>query len=114
MPDCSGLLSRSSWLLIIGRRARWARLIAGRIVISVAISTIRTSGSAAALALAEATLAVRSAGPAWASATSRRRAQFVHGQFSVAVFVEFLERFGGVRHFVGIDDAVTIGVQSHD
>src|SRR5580765_6367536 len=45
------------------------------------------------------------------AALGTRRTYLVHGDFAIAVFVESLERGGGVRNFAGINDAVLIYIQ---
>lgn len=42
------------------------------------------------------------------------RTEFVLGDFSVPVFVEFLEGLGSLREFVGIDGAVLICIECFD
>jgi len=40
-----------------------------------------------------------------------RRTQFVHGQFTVAVFIELLQGFGRLVDFVGRDDPIAVRVE---
>jgi len=62
-------------------------------------------------------LAIRAVGRPHHPAGAARRTgaeEFVAGQFAVAIDVQFLERGDGVRDFIGIDDAVMIGVERGD
>jgi hypothetical protein len=46
--------------------------------------------------------------------TGRRTHEFVWGQFSIAVPVEGLEDFDRIGDFIGINDAIVIGVERED
>jgi hypothetical protein len=49
-----------------------------------------------------------------ASALTAFSPKFFAGQFAVPVFVEFAERRGSVVDFIGINDAVAIGIERGD
>jgi hypothetical protein len=60
-------------------------------------------------------LAIGSALIGTAIGSARRRPkEFVRRQFSIAVFIEFLQGFGGIGDFIRIDNTVMICVQRAD
>lgn len=91
---------------------RWAGLTIGLTIGLVASFTAFTAFSAAsALAGFRAALSVTfPAHFAWCLAIPLRL-HVLRSQASVTVAIELAERLAGVRHFVGVDGAVVIGVE---
>ena len=71
--------------------------------------TLRTAFGAGATWAAGTTAPAFATWAAHAAGTFRTlRTVFIWGEFAVAVLIEFLQRLGGFRKFVGVDDAVAV------
>jgi hypothetical protein len=49
-----------------------------------------------------------------AGSTAPRPNEFVRRQFAIAVLVELLEGFDGIGDFIGVNDAIVIGIERPD